>query len=95
MPKQNASQGLRASVGEEGPALLAEALYALADMVYQFGYPTTFHRGAAVCDGGLSALEYAFGVLQDAGCKINRNGSIQRKNLFAFMERYEGQRHSW
>lgn len=80
---------------ENTATLLAEALYSLADMVNQFAYPTRFHRGDAVCDGGLSALEYAFGVLQDAGCKINSNGSIQRKNLFDFMKRYENQRNSW
>lgn len=79
----------------ENATLLAEALYSLADMVNQFGYPTRFHRGDAVCDGGLSALEYAFGVLQDAGCKVNSNGSIQRQNLFLFMEKYEDQRRSW
>ena len=63
-----------------------EAIYALADMVNQFGYSTTFRRQKAVCDGGLSALEYAFGALADCGCKVNSNGSISLKNLFAFME---------
>lgn len=69
--------------------LLYEALGALADMVNQFGYCTTFRRGEAVCDAGLSALEYAFGVLEDAGCKVNSNGSIQRKRLFEFMDRID------
>ena len=36
-------------------------------------------------DGGLSALENAFWVLEKAGCKVNSNGTIQRKNLFQFM----------
>lgn len=36
---------------------LYNALYALADMVLQFGYETTFRRKKAVCDSGLSALE--------------------------------------
>lgn len=63
-----------------------EAIYALADMVCQFGYSTTFRRQEAVCDGGLSALEYAFGALWDCGCKMNSNGTITLKNLWAFQE---------
>ena len=63
-----------------------EAIYALADMVCQFGYSTTFRKQKAVCDGGLSALEYAFGALLDCGCKLNSNGTITLKNLFAFQE---------
>lgn len=66
-----------------------EAICALADMVNQFGYSTTFRKQKAVCDGGLSALEYAFGALQDCGCKINSNGSITLKNLWAFQEEFE------
>lgn len=65
---------------------LCESLYALANMVNQFAYSTTFYGKDAVCDGGLSALEGAFWVLEQAGCKINSNGTIQRKNLFHFME---------
>lgn len=65
---------------------LCESMYALADMVNQFAYSTTFHGKEAVCDGGLSALEMAFFVLGKAGCKINSNGTIQRKNLFHFMD---------
>lgn len=65
---------------------LCESLYALADMVNQFAYETTFYGKEALCSGGLSALEYAFGVLERAGCKINSNGTIQRKNLFKFMD---------
>lgn len=65
---------------------LCETLYALADMVNQFAYSTTYYGKDAVCDGGLSALENAFSVLEDAGCKVNANGTIQRKNLFHFME---------
>ena len=63
-----------------------EAIYALADMVCQFGYNTTFRKQKAVCDGGLSALEYAFGALLDCGCKTNSNGTITLKNLWAFQE---------
>lgn len=63
-----------------------EAIYGLADMVCQFGYSTTFRRQDAVCDGGLSALEYAFGALIDCGCKANSNGTITLKNLWAFQE---------
>lgn len=80
------------SVGEQETLTKAhiqahyEAIYALADMVNQFGYSTTFRNQKAVCDGGLSALEYAFGALQDCGCKLNSNGSITLKNLFAFQE---------
>ncbi len=74
---------------EERDFLLYETLDALADMVNQFSYQTTFHRGDAICDAGLSALENAFGVLQDAGCKINSNGTIQRKALFEFMDKIE------
>ena len=67
-------------------ALLCISLYALADMVNQFAYSTEFHGKEAVCDGGLSALEGAFWVLEEAGCKINSNGTIQRKNLLYFMD---------
>lgn len=63
----------------------SEVLYALADMVNQFAYKTTFYGKEAVCDGGLSALENAFWVLEKAGCKINSNGTIQRANLHHFM----------
>lgn len=65
---------------------LCEALYALADMVNQFAYSTKYYGKDAVCDGGLSALENAFWVLEQAGCKVNANGTIQRKNLHHFME---------
>ena len=65
---------------------LCEVLYALADMVNQFAYSTEFYGKDAVCDGGLSALENAFWVLEQAGCKVNSNGTIQRKNLLHFME---------
>lgn len=65
---------------------LCESLYALADMVNQFAYSTKYYGKDAVCDGGLSALENAFWVLEQAGCKTNANGTIQRKNLFHFME---------
>lgn len=65
---------------------LCESLSALADMVNQFAYSTTYYGKDAVCDGGLSALENAFWVLEKAGCKVNANGTIQRKNLLHFME---------
>lgn len=65
---------------------LFESLYALADMVNQFAYSTKYYGKDAVCDGGLSALENAFLVLEHAGCKMNVNGTIQRKNLHHFME---------
>ena len=65
---------------------LFESLYALADMVNQFAYSTKYYGKDAVCDGGLSALENAFLVLEQAGCKMNVNGTIQRRNLHHFME---------
>ena len=65
---------------------LFESLYALADMVNQFAYSTKYYGKDAVCDGGLSALENAFLVLEQAGCKMNVNGTIQRENLHHFME---------
>jgi hypothetical protein len=68
-----------------GCEAMYDALYALADMVNQFAYSTIFYGKDAVCDGGLSALENAFWVLGKAGCKVNSNGTIQRKNLFHFM----------
>ena len=69
---------------------LCESLYALADMVNQFAYSTKYYGKDAVCDGGLSALENAFYVLGQAGCPVNRNGTIQRKNLHHFMDVMEG-----
>ena len=65
---------------------LHEAVYALADMVYQFGYDTTFRKKPSVCDGGLSALENAFYALEGCGCRINSNGTITRDHLLEFME---------
>lgn len=62
------------------------AVYALADMVNQFGYSTTFRKQEAVCDGGLSALESAFAALSDCGCRMNSNYTISRKHLWAFMD---------
>ena len=67
-------------------APLAESLYALADMVNQFAFETTYYSKDTLCDGGLSALENAFLVLEQAGCNVNSNGTIQRKNLHRFME---------
>lgn len=63
------------------------AISALADMVNQFGYSTTFRKKEAVCDGGLSALENAFWGLEYCGCKVNSNGTISLKNLFEFQEK--------
>ena len=67
-----------------GKEALFGAADALADMVNQFGYSTTFRRKDAVCDGGLSALENAFWALQMCGCKTNSNGTITRENLWSF-----------
>lgn len=66
--------------------LCYSALYALADMVNQFAYDTTFKYEGAVGDFGLSALEDAFSVLEDAGCKRNSNGTIMIGDLWAFMK---------
>ena len=66
-----------------------EALCALADMVLQFAYRTKFRNAEALANGGLSALEFAFGVLEGNGCKINSNGTIQVKNILAFMDKIE------
>ena len=63
------------------------AIYALADMVLQFGYTTKFRNQDALCDGGLSALESAFCALELCGCPINSNGSITVKKLCAFAEK--------
>lgn len=79
---------------QNGPVALTDAhinayryaMYALADMVNQFGYSTTFRRQDAVCDGGLSALETAFSALEHCGCRVNSNGTISRKHLWAFMD---------
>ena len=60
---------------------LYSAVNALADMVDQFGYSTTFRRKDAVCDGGLSALENAFSALYDCGFRFNSNNTINRENL--------------
>lgn len=68
---------------------LNEALYSTADLVFQFGYRTKFRGCEAVCDGGLSALENAFWALQRAGCKMNKNGTIQVKSLLKFMKELE------
>lgn len=67
----------------------SEALYALADMVNQFAYRAKYYGKEALQDGGLSALENAFWVLEKAGCKMNKNGTIQVENLFEFMEMLE------
>lgn len=68
---------------------LNDTLYALAGMVNQFAFTTTYYGKEALQDGGLSALENAFYVLENAGCKVNKNGTIQRKNLWDFIERLE------
>ena len=68
---------------------LYDALDALADMVLQFGYETTFRRGKALWDGGLSALESAFSALMCCGCKVNSNGTIYVKELLEFMRGIE------
>lgn len=63
------------------------AIYALADMVLQFGYTTKFRNQDALCDGGLSALESAFWALELCGCPINSNGTITVKKLWVFSEK--------
>lgn len=63
------------------------AICALADMVHQFGYRTTFRKQMAVCDGGLSALEDAFYALKQCGCPMNSNGTITLKKLWGFSEK--------
>lgn len=68
------------------------AVYALADMVCQFGYSTKFRKKEALCDGGLSALEEAFSALTDVGCPTNSNGTITIKNLLDFMADAERKR---
>lgn len=70
--------------------LCYSALYALADMVNQFAYDTTFKYEGAVGDFGLSALEDAFSVLEDAGCKRNSNGTIMIGGFMGIYERYKG-----
>lgn len=72
--------------------LCYSALYALADMVNQFAYDTRFENDGAVGDFGLSALENAFGVLEDAGCKRNSNGTIMIADLWAFMRNMKAER---
>lgn len=65
------------------------AKYALADMVLQFGYATTFRGKQAVFDGGLSALESAFSALLECGCKTTSNGKIKVEDLLEFMEQMD------
>lgn len=71
------------------PPTLNEALDAVANLVRQFAYHTEFYGKPAYMDGGLSALENAFDILQRAGCRMNSNGTIQESNLDKFMERME------
>lgn len=73
------------------PPTLNEALDAVADLVCQFAYRTKFYGKPAYMDGGLSAPENAFDILQRAGCKMNSNGTIQESNLDEFMKRMEGE----
>ena len=70
---------------------LYNAVSALADMVAQFGYSTTFRNQEAVCDGGLSALENAFSALQDCGCQLTSNGKITLKSLWEFVSQMKEQ----
>jgi hypothetical protein len=70
---------------------LWSAVYALADMVCQFGYSTKFRKQDALCDGGLSALENALSALTDCGCPTNSNGTITTKKLFQFMDKIDGE----
>lgn len=73
-------------LADSGLTFANEALCAVAELVFQFGYSTTYYGKDAVCDGGLSALEIAFSVLEKAGCKMNANGTIQESNLLRFLE---------
>ncbi len=66
-----------------------DALYAVADLVLQFAYRSKYYNAEALDDGGLSALENAFYVLETNGCKVNRNGTIQLSNLLRFMDELE------
>jgi hypothetical protein len=70
---------------------LWSAVYALADMVCQFGYSTKFRKQDALCDGGLSALENALSALTDCGCPTNSNGTITTKKLWQFMDKIDGE----
>ena len=72
-------------MGAENLTALRNAAYALADMVFQFGYDTTFRGNPALCDAGLSALENAVYALKDCGCKVNSNWTISEKSLLDFM----------
>lgn len=66
-----------------------DTLYAVADLVLQFAYRSKHYNAEALDDGGLSALENAFYVLETNGCKVNRNGTIQLSNLLKFMDELE------
>lgn len=66
---------------------LWNAVYALCDMVLQFGYTTTFRKKDALCDGGLSALETAFAALEWCGCPTNSNGTITVEKLLSYMDK--------
>lgn len=68
------------------PPTLNEALEAVADLVCQFAYRTTFYGKPAYMHGGLSTLEEAFAILECAGCKVNSNGTIQETNLDKFVK---------
>lgn len=61
-------------------------VYALADMVLQYGYRVKFRKREALCDGGLSALETAFSALYTVGCPMNSNGTISVGKLLDFVE---------
>lgn len=63
---------------------LKDALYALADMFWQFGYETTYRNQKCLYHGGLSALENAYGILVQNGCKT-KGGVIAQKDLAAFI----------
>ncbi len=68
------------------------AVYALADMVLQYGYSTTFRKKDALFDGGLSALENAFSALLNVGCPMNSNGTIDVKKLLSFIDEADRKR---
>lgn len=68
------------------PPTLDEAIQIVADLVFQYGYRMDYHGKPALYDGGLSALERAFDLLERAGCKMNANGTIQESALEDFSD---------
>lgn len=61
-------------------------LTALCDMVIQFAYRTVRCGEEYLDDGGLYALETAFGVLEDNGACVRGYG-IKQSDLYGFMDK--------